>query len=273
MKPPAFQFYADDFLAGTADMTNEEVGAYIRLLCHQWSKGCIPGDMDRVSRMAGAMPVPSLGYILSKFQRGEDGNFRNARMEAERKKQDEYRLKQAEKGKVGADKRWNHSTGHAPAIADAIAPAMPVPQPKDGSPSPSPSPVSSLQSPPPKVTRVPKLHVGGGGGRFAPPSQEEVALQCAKIGLPESEAEGFLAYYESNGWRVGRNPMRSWVGALTTWKKNWIERNGHARNGTSRPHGPAQSELQPNLAARLAKLDAGGDEWPAKPGASPNPVG
>jgi uncharacterized protein YdaU (DUF1376 family) len=34
-KPPAFQFYADDFLGGTIDLTTEEVGAYIRLLCFQ----------------------------------------------------------------------------------------------------------------------------------------------------------------------------------------------------------------------------------------------
>jgi len=31
-KAPAFQFYASDFLVDTAEMTNQEVGAYIRLL-------------------------------------------------------------------------------------------------------------------------------------------------------------------------------------------------------------------------------------------------
>lgn len=63
--------------------------------------------------------------------------------------------------------------------------------------------------------------------RFAPPSREEVVLQCAKIGLPTNEGDKFLAYYEANGWRVGRNPMRKWSAALTHWKTNWIDRNGH----------------------------------------------
>lgn len=57
--------------------------------------------------------------------------------------------------------------------------------------------------------------------RFAPPSLEMVKLQCAKIGLPESEAESFVAHYESNGWKVGKNPMRSWTAAMINWRKNF----------------------------------------------------
>ncbi len=38
-KPPAFQFYASDFFSGVADMTDAEVGIYIRLLCLSWDKG------------------------------------------------------------------------------------------------------------------------------------------------------------------------------------------------------------------------------------------
>jgi hypothetical protein len=70
--------------------------------------------------------------------------------------------------------------------------------------------------------------------RFTPPSEEEVKLQCAKIGLDESEAARFLAYYESNGWKVGRNPMKSWPAALTNWKLN-AGRYGPGRN-SRKPH-------------------------------------
>ncbi|MDE2103532.1 MAG: hypothetical protein KGL39_40200 [Patescibacteria group bacterium] len=56
--------------------------------------------------------------------------------------------------------------------------------------------------------------------RFQKPSLDQVKLQCAKMGLSEIEAEKFFNYYESNGWRVGRNPMKSWVHALTNWKNN-----------------------------------------------------
>ena len=39
LKSPAFQFYSSDFMTGTTFMSNEEVGAYIRLLCMQHQKG------------------------------------------------------------------------------------------------------------------------------------------------------------------------------------------------------------------------------------------
>lgn len=31
-------------------------------------------------------------------------------------------------------------------------------------------------------------------------------------------AEVFIAHYESNGWLVGRNPMKNWRAACVTWE-------------------------------------------------------
>lgn len=62
---------------------------------------------------------------------------------------------------------------------------------------------------------------GRGVGRGIPPALESVKLEAAKIGLPETEAVRFHAYYESNGWRVGKNPMRSWTAALINWRTNF----------------------------------------------------
>ena len=31
------------------------------------------------------------------------------------------------------------------------------------------------------------------------------------------DAEHFLNYYEANGWKVGRNAMKSWKAALANW--------------------------------------------------------
>ena len=41
-KPPAFQFYAQDFLTGVMYLTNEEVGIYIKMISKQWTDGQIP---------------------------------------------------------------------------------------------------------------------------------------------------------------------------------------------------------------------------------------
>jgi len=66
---------------------------------------------------------------------------------------------------------------------------------------------------------------------MARPTLGMVQQECLKVGLPESEAEGFVAFYESNGWKVGRNPMKSWTAAVINWRKRWEEKqergNGH----------------------------------------------
>lgn len=61
--------------------------------------------------------------------------------------------------------------------------------------------------------------------RFVPPTREELNLEAAKIGLPGSEVDKFVAYYASNGWRVGKVPMKSWPHALAGWAARWKERS------------------------------------------------
>ncbi len=69
---------------------------------------------------------------------------------------------------------------------------------------------------------------------FTPPTMEEVKLQAAKIGLSEVEAEKFWSYYASNGWRVGRNPMKAWHVSLSGWKLRATEMN-HGNTTRSQP--------------------------------------
>jgi len=56
---------------------------------------------------------------------------------------------------------------------------------------------------------------------FVPPTIEEIKARCVEIGLPEVEAEKFEAHHEARGWRYKQGQMKSWRGALTTWKHNW----------------------------------------------------
>lgn len=57
--------------------------------------------------------------------------------------------------------------------------------------------------------------------RFVRPSIEELNNYIDEKGY-DVDAEQFIAFYDSNGWKVGKNPMKSWKGAVTTWGK----RNG-----------------------------------------------
>jgi len=73
--------------------------------------------------------------------------------------------------------------------------------------------------------------------KFQIPSLEEIKTQAADIALPVSEAESFFNYYQSNGWRVGKNPMKSWQHAFANWHKKWNEGGSQPRRGTDRNKG------------------------------------
>ena len=50
--------------------------------------------------------------------------------------------------------------------------------------------------------------------RFAPPNREEVDNFA---NLKNLNLSGFFDYYESNGWKVGKNKMKKWKSAATGW--------------------------------------------------------
>ena len=107
--PPAYQFYARDFDAATSDWSNEEVGAYIRLLNHQWENNGLPADTERIARILRVTKdqLATLWKVLKvKFPPGSNGILQNPRMEQVRYEQSEFREKKRLAGVAGARVRW-----------------------------------------------------------------------------------------------------------------------------------------------------------------------
>lgn len=55
--------------------------------------------------------------------------------------------------------------------------------------------------------------------RFRKPTIDEVKAYC-KERNNKVDAEKFIDYYESNGWRVGKNPMKDWRACIRSWERN-----------------------------------------------------
>ena len=83
-KDPAILFYTGDFLNGCTDLTFEERGQYITLLCLQHQKGHLSEKTIRLS--VGSVSVD----VLKKFSRDENGNYFNERMDAEIEKRQHF---------------------------------------------------------------------------------------------------------------------------------------------------------------------------------------
>ena len=63
--------------------------------------------------------------------------------------------------------------------------------------------------------------------RFVKPTLEEVEAYIAEKGYCVN-AQQFIDYYTSNGWKVGRNPMKDWKAAVRTWETK--ERKQYGQN-------------------------------------------
>ena len=91
---------------------------------------------------------------------------------------------------------------------------------------------------PPKPTDV-GFAPGGGNARkdgaavrrFVKPGVEEVRAYCLER-RNRVDAQKFVDYYESNGWRVGRNPMKDWKAAVRTWERNSGGRSDDSKRGS-----------------------------------------
>ena len=54
--------------------------------------------------------------------------------------------------------------------------------------------------------------------RFVPPSLDEVTAYCTER-HNTVDPEGFIDFYTSNGWKVGKNPMKDWKAAVRSWEQ------------------------------------------------------
>jgi hypothetical protein len=52
--------------------------------------------------------------------------------------------------------------------------------------------------------------------RFTPPTLDEVKLEMGN----DIEAEKYIDFYASKGWKVGKNPMVDWKASVRTWRRN-----------------------------------------------------
>lgn len=55
------------------------------------------------------------------------------------------------------------------------------------------------------------------GVRFQKPTIEDIRVYCI-VRKNRVDPVAFFNYYESNGWKVGKNPMKDWKAAVRTWE-------------------------------------------------------
>ena len=105
--------------------------------------------------------------------------------------------------------------------------------------------------------------------KFTKPSLEELITEFyGKVIHPEVEANKFLNHYESVGWKVGKNAMKSWKHSVAGWaarskeNANTSQRTQHGFQQAGSPpklstvdrNGRAAAEYREKLRERAANL-------------------
>jgi len=173
-------------------MTNEEVGAYIRCLCVQASKGGI--SEKHMRNICGTHDTHMI--VKEKFSAGEDSLFFNVRLKLEIEKRKAF----SESRRLNRSKP-NKSDSHMKNTSESYVTHME---------NENENEIEDV------IKKVPKE-------KFTPPTPDQVTA-FVKEKLPnapdifcKSFAEKFCGHYESVGWKVGKNPMKSWEGAVNKW--------------------------------------------------------
>lgn len=240
-KPPAFQFYAKDFLAGTSDMSNAEVGAYIRLLCHQWDKEILPNDDVKLTRLCSG---DNEGIIRAKtkFIENEEGNLYNVRLQNTREIQNEFRKSRSDSGKEGAKKRW-HKDGTAiglPLAKEWVPIVLPCALPlakgmaNDSSSSSSSSSVLERKEIPPP----PNLANSNLYRQPSVPTRIQVWECFSRHGGTKEMAKDFFDRNEGVGWFFKGSPITNFSNFVPKFINNWNQIDNKKTVHISQPTAP-----------------------------------
>lgn len=138
--------YIGDYLKDTQHLDAQRHGCYLLWLFHQWTRGALPNSVDdliSIGHLRGS-DAPSIAQALLNefFIQGDDGLWRQGRVEREKIVWESKRLKRKEKAENAANLRWkNHTPSNASSNPPSTLQAM-----LTLCPSPSPSPKKEKQS-------------------------------------------------------------------------------------------------------------------------------
>ena len=176
--------YVRDFLTSTFGWTAEERGHYMVLLMLSWDRGGLPEDLASLERLSPG--VTSCWALLEpKFPVGDDGVRRNQRLEEHREKALKARLKRAEAGRKGGQRKAQAKPQQSSSNATA----------KLKQPEPEPEPYSSFQE--------------EGGQRQPSPAEDPPATPPKRSSVSGGAWQSFLERWNAGAgarWRSKRPP-------------------------------------------------------------------
>jgi len=200
-----YKLNISDWIADLSYLSPLEEGVYLRLINHYYDKELpIPQDFENVARKLRLSEYTTeINLILSDFFVLTDKGWENKRCNENIK---EFR-------KTSNKNKKNGAKGGRPAKTKACKETQKEPsglimetqqEPKH---NPNHKPITNNHKPiKEKIKRK----------AFVKPKENEIN----KFAFDEKiNLSGYFDFYESNGWKVGKNPMKDWKAAARGWSK------------------------------------------------------
>ena len=235
-----FEFWVGDYVKATSDLSLAEHGAYLNLMLFYYGKesigGPLPADFKSLYRVCAAITRQEQESVRKISERffpvSEDGLRHN-------QKCDEvlaWANERIDKARENANKKWDAKrnassieSSNASSIESSNASSIPIPQ-------------SSNPKGKERETRAQNL--------------DQVLVLFRERGYPEAEAPKFWNYYEANGWRVGRNPMKDWKAAAAGWVSRSKDFQPIKTYSNGKPKSPSVTDSVTSITALTPDLEA-----------------
>ena len=198
-KDPAFLFYPNDYIGGTMGMSFAEKGAYIEVLMMQFNQG------HMTSHMIGQVIGQLWDNIKHKFMKDDNELWYNERLDIEQNKRKSF--SNSRRNNLKGNNQYSKVTTNKRSYDLSMTPHM----------------ENENEDENRNRNRKGGMEEKQNNNRFTKPTILEIA-EYIKEKKYSVDPDKFYNYYESNGWKVGKNPMKNWKAALSgTWQ---------ARDGT-----------------------------------------
>lgn len=181
---PFFKFNATEWITGNISYESFELqGAFISVCAEYWNRNnCLTIEEAKL-RLRNSEIVEKL--IKKNYLKTKKNNLVISFLDLERKEITAKRLKLSESGRKGGLSKAKATLKQGSSIKEID---------KDK-----------------EIDKEVK-------GRFKRPSIQEINDYCLEKNL-QLDAQSFIDYYDSNGWKVGKNNMKDWKATARRWAK------------------------------------------------------
>lgn len=181
---PFFKFNATEWITGNISYESFELqGAFISVCAEYWNRNNSLTIEEAKLRLRNSEIVEKL--IEKNYLKTKKNNLVISFLDLERKEITAKRLKLSESGRKGGLSKAKATLKQGSSIKEVD---------KDK-----------------EIDKEVK-------GKFKRPSVEEINAYCLEENL-NLNAQTFIDYYDSNGWKVGKNQMKDWKATVRRWAK------------------------------------------------------